>query len=177
MLPDYGAAEGIPFLDSHLGEAMRACHAPARAGGHLGCQDAETAGRGGRAPGPGGEEGAVDVLEGHIVVFARGTHASCSQRSRCIVNTAEVALALDWAARRLQLLQCQRGAPACGEKGLESEGLESEGRILVRGGVEVVRTEDRSHSFLQLVALLQGAAVIVAPHGTQVCHDDVTCDV
>jgi hypothetical protein len=97
-------------LDTPLGESMRACYCTsgcsARAGGgrewgggegggRTECQKADETGQawrvgGARAEevGGGGEGGGV--LEGHVVLFARGTHASCLQRSRCVVNTAEV---------------------------------------------------------------------------------------
>ena len=51
------------------------------------------------------------VVEGHVVLFVRGTHGTCRERSRCIVNTAELALALAWVSERVRCLPA-RGWPA-----------------------------------------------------------------
>ena len=88
--------------------------------------------------------------------------------SRCIVNSRELALSLKWTASKLRCLSRLGVTGAEAATGGVGENGEREGKIRVRGGVHMVFTEQRSHSFLQLVVLMQSAAVVVAPHGTQV---------
>ena len=77
------------------------------------------------------------------------------------MNAAELALALDWGASKLvSLREGTRGVQGCNDAGKGSG-------IKVRRGVHVVQTEMRSHSWLELIDVLQHAAVVVAPHGTQ----------
>ena len=233
----------MPFLDSSAGEQLRRCFGGLGERvdcGNVGCgsgggdewsEGGWREGNGEIGVGAGQEAGRDGGVEGHVVLFVRGTHGSCRGRSRCVVNTAELALALTWVSERVRCLppRCgQAGAsqtprdrrqqtgsaqsdPGCthsraagegsrpragdmeqaattegeseGDVALEGEGAreregegepepereherEQEGRreegegdgqggIRIRGGVHVVRTEERSHSLGQLVSLLQ----------------------
>ena len=156
-------------MDDLTGQAMRECFSdgvPATGGGQ---------GEGGNETGGAWEQerrrqgsvwraGAPDanaMVEGHIVMFTRGKHGSCAERSRCVMNAAELALALDWGASKLvSLREGTRGVQGGNDAGKGSG-------IKVRRGVHVVQTEMRSHSWLELIDVLQHAAVVVAPHGTQ----------
>ena len=147
-----------------------------RGGGAAGVEEDESKGWEESAEGSESKDG----VQGHIVLFARGTHGSCQTRSRCVVNTAELALSLQWTCRRLSLLALAGSPNSSSDIHLQARpgfsaktsatwrGGDDERGIRIRGGVHVVRTEERSHSFVQLVALMQESAVVVVPHGTQV---------